>query len=114
VSELQVTAYCRIHDGKLDQFREAATACIASVRERDSGTLQYDWFFNEAHTLCIVRERYRDSDACLEHIANLGDELVALVATCDLSVEVFGTPPAELVDATTGPPTAVYAFYQGL
>ena len=41
------------------------------VRERDSGTLQYDWFFNDTRTECVVRETYKDSGAVLEHIAIL-------------------------------------------
>ena len=66
MEELQVTARCKIHDGKLDAFKVAAQECLKSVREEDNGTLQYDWFFNEDHTECVVRERYRDSEAILQ------------------------------------------------
>ncbi len=113
LKELQVTARCKIHDGKLDAFRTVAEQCLRSVRQRDEGTMQYDWFFNEDHTECVVRERYRDSDALLEHIANLGETMGALLETCDLSVEVFGDPSAELVEATTSIPTRVYSYFQG-
>ena len=86
---------------------------MKSVREEDNGTLQYDWFFNEDHTECVVRERYRDSEAILEHIANLGDTMGTLLETCDLSIDVFGEPSQELIDATTALPTTIYSFFQG-
>jgi quinol monooxygenase YgiN len=72
---IQVTARLTIHDGKLEEFKELAAQCMRSVRERDPGTLQYDWFFNDTHTECVVRETYKDSGAVLEHIANLGATL---------------------------------------
>ena len=68
MNELQVTARLRIHEGELDKFRTIARECLAIVREKDTGTRQYDWFFNEQHNECVVRERYADSDALLEHI----------------------------------------------
>jgi quinol monooxygenase YgiN len=113
MKELEVAALCKIHDGKLDAFKAAAAACLQSVREKDTGTLQYDWFFNENLTECVVRERYRDSEAVLEHIANMGDAFGALLGTCDLSLEVFGDPSAELAEATSALPTRVYSFFQG-
>ena len=114
MSELQVTARCKIHDGKLEEFQSAAQACLKSVRERDSGTLQYDWFFNDSRTECVVRERYRDSEAVLQHIANLGDTMGELLQACDLSVEVFGEPSQKLLEATTAIPTRVYSYFQGI
>jgi hypothetical protein len=60
---LQVTARLAIHEGKLEEFKELAAQCMQLVRERDSGTLQYDWFFNDDHTECVLRETYKDSGA---------------------------------------------------
>ncbi len=114
MNEIQITARLKIHDGKLEQFEEAAAACVRSVREKDTGTLQYDWFYNEDRTECVVRETYRDSDAILEHIGNLGDAFGALVGVSDLSLEVFGDPSPELVAASEGLDTAVYSFFQGI
>ena len=45
---------------------------MAVVRAKDTGTLQYEVFFNDDSSECIVYERYRDSDALLEHFSNLG------------------------------------------
>ena len=114
MSELQVTARLKIHHGRLDDFKTVAQACIDSVRKKDSGTLQYDWFFNEDHTECVVRERYKDSDALLEHVANLGETMGALIGTADLSLEVFGNPSEALSKATESMDITVYSYFQGI
>jgi hypothetical protein len=44
--------------GKLEEFKGLAAQCMQSVRERDLGTLQYDWFFNDTHTECVARDTY--------------------------------------------------------
>ena len=61
MSELQITVRLKVHDGKLEDFKQVAARCMDSVRDNDSGTLAYDWFFNSDQTECVVRERYRDS-----------------------------------------------------
>lgn len=111
MSELQVTARLKVHDGKLAEFKAAAERCVTSVRENDSGTLQYDWFFNADETECVVRERYRDSDAVLEHIANMGDAFGALLGVCDILLEVYGDPSPELVAASEGLSVEVFKFF---
>jgi hypothetical protein len=60
-----------------------------------------------------VRERYEDSDAVLQHIANLGETFEELLGVSDLSVEVYGTPSAELVKAAEGLDVSVYSYFQG-
>ena len=115
MTELQVTARFRIHEGQFDEFETLAEQCIQIVREKDAGgTLQYDWFYNEAHDECVVRERYRDSDAVLEHMANLGDTVGALLDVCDFSAEICGTPSAELSEAIADFDVQVYSAYQSI
>ena len=112
--DLQVTATLDILDGQMDNFKQLAKQCIATVKEKDTGTLQYDWFLDEANKQCIVREKYVSSEAVLEHMANLGDILGQLLATCELKVEVFGTPSEELLQATAEMDIKVYPFFGGL
>ena len=111
---IQVAARLTIHAGKLEEFKEFAAQCMRSVRERDSGTLQYDWFFNNTHTECVVREKYRDSGAVLEHITNLGPTLGALLEICDMALEIYGSPSAELVKATAGLAPRIYSPFQSI
>ncbi|HUX11285.1 MAG TPA: antibiotic biosynthesis monooxygenase [Terriglobia bacterium] len=114
MNAIQMTACAAIHENKLEEFKVLAAECMRAVRERDSGTLQYDWFLNEAQTECVVREAYRDSEAVLEHIANLGATLGAILTVCDWTFEVFGSPSPELVEATAGLSLKVYSPFQGM
>ena len=84
------------------------------VREKDDGCLQYDWFLNDEQTVCMVRETYRDSAVMLEHISNLGDTLGKILDVCDLTVEVFGTPSREVVDALKDFEPTVCSPYQSI
>ena len=113
LDHIQVTARFSIHSGKHDEFIELADECIRIVEEQDTGTLQYDWFFNDAGDECIVRETYSDSDAVLEHISHVGEQLGELLEISDLDLKVFGDPSAELVEASAGLSPHVYGFYNG-
>lgn len=114
MSALQATARLSVHPGRLEDFKVVAARCIVSVREKDSGTLQYDWFMNEAQTEFVVRETYRDSEAALEHVANLGDLLGELLAVSDLAVEVFGVPSDELGAALASMGAQIYAPFRSV
>jgi quinol monooxygenase YgiN len=96
VSELQGIARFKIHEGKLEEFKRLSAQCMEIVRTKDTGTLQYDIYFNDDQSECIVHERYRDSEALIEHTAHLGDMMEAILATGSVSGEVLGEPSAEL------------------
>jgi quinol monooxygenase YgiN len=55
MSELQGIARFRIHEGKLDEFKRLSAQAMEIVRTKDSGTLQYDTYFNDDQTECMVR-----------------------------------------------------------
>ncbi len=112
MSQLQVNARFTIHDGKLEEFKAVAAGCMASVREKDSGTEQYDWFFNEDQSVCVVRETYASSEAVLGHIGNLGDLMGQLLGAADMELDIFGEPSAELVEAAAGLAPKVYSPFQ--
>src|SRR5258708_10550864 len=67
-----------------------------SVRAKDTGTLQYEIYFNEDQSECVVYERYRDSEAVIEHGAHVGDLTEAIFATGSVSSELPGQPTAGL------------------
>jgi quinol monooxygenase YgiN len=98
VSELQGIARFKIHEGKLEEFKRLSAQAREVVRTKDTGTLQYDIYFNEDQSECIVLERFRDSEALIEHAANLGDDFMeAILATVSVvHGELLGEPNAEL------------------
>ena len=114
MGELQAFARLKIHQGKLEEFKRIAAKCMESVRTRDTGTLQYDWFFSSDYSECLVYERYRDSQALLEHVANLGETMAARFRTCSGAGEICGTPSPELMKALERSRVRIYSPYQSI
>jgi len=114
MNQIQVIGRAKVHEGKLDEFNALAAQCMQTVREKDSGTLEYDWFLNQAQTECVVQEVYTDSEAVLEHIGNLGPTLATILTVGDWTFEVFGSPSPELVTATAGLRIKVYSPFQSM
>ena len=96
MNELQGIARFKFHEGKLEEFKRLSAQCMEIVRAKDTGTLQYEIYFNDDQSECIVLERYRDSEALIEHTANLGDLGEAILATGTVFGELLGEPSEEL------------------
>ena len=81
----------------------------------DNGTLQYDIYFNDDESEAIVIERYRDSEALIEHLAHLGDDLVAaMMATASVDGETLGEPSARLRAMMEGTPVRLFTPFLSL
>ena len=113
MSELQGIGRFKFHEGKLEEFKRLAALCVHSVRTKDSGTLQYDYFFDDKETECVVFERYRDFAAMREHLENIGSELMqAIPAVCTMSGDILATPTPELRRMIEGLDIRLYAPYE--
>ena len=84
------------------------------VRAKDTGTLQYDIYFNDDQSECIVLERYRDSEALIEHAEHLGDLMEAIPGTGSVSGELLGEPSAELRAKMAGSGVHLFMPYQSM
>jgi quinol monooxygenase YgiN len=110
MDEVSSIARIKIHEGKLEEFKRLSALCVQSVRTKDTGTLQYDHFFNDDFTECLVIERYRNFAALREHLANIGDEIMqALFKVCSMSGDILTTPTPELRKAIEGLDIRVYS-----
>jgi quinol monooxygenase YgiN len=97
MSELLGIARFKFHEGKVEEYKRLSAQAIEIVRTKDSGTLQYDIYFNDDQSECMVIERYRDSKAAIEHAANLGDLFAAVLAMVSVvHGELLGEPSEEL------------------
>src|SRR3954453_22368337 len=95
-TELQAIVRFTFHDGDVEEYKRLSAQCMEIVRTKDTGTLQYEVYFNDDESECIVLERYRDSEALIEHATNLGDLTEKILATGSVSGELLGEPSAEL------------------
>jgi quinol monooxygenase YgiN len=96
MSELQGIARCKFHDGGLEEFKRLAAQGMEIVRNKDTGTLQFDVSFSDDQSECIILERYRDSQALIEHAQNFGDLSEAIIRTGSFAGELIGEPTDEL------------------
>ena len=114
MSELQGIARFKLHEGNLEEFKRLAAQCMDIVRAQDTGTLQYDVYFNDDQSECIVLERYRDSDALIEHAVHLGDLNQAIVAAGLVSAALLGEPSAELRAQMADSEVRLFRPYQSM
>ena len=114
MSELQGIARFKFHEGKLEEFKRLAAQCMEIVQIKDTGTLQYDIYFNDDQSECIVHERYRDSEALIEHAAHLGDLNEAILATGFVSGALLGEPSVELRAQMADSEVRLFTLYQSM
>lgn len=54
MSAIRLVAGPATDDGKPAEFTEAAAQYLKSAREKETSTLQYDWFLDADHPECLV------------------------------------------------------------
>jgi quinol monooxygenase YgiN len=108
VSELQGIARFAYDDSMIEEFKRLSAQRMEIVRTKDTGTLQYQIYFNDDQSECIVLERYNDSEAPMQHAANVGDLMQAILATGSVSGELLGQPGTDLRAQLAGGPVRLY------
>src|SRR6184192_1236940 len=96
MEEIKGIARVTFHPGKVEEWKRLTEEAMEIVRTKDSGTLQYEIFFNEDESEAIVFERYRDADAAIEHFSKISHLMQPLLATASVTGEVLGTPNAKM------------------
>ena len=84
------------------------------VRAQDTGTLQYDTYFNDDESEAVVVERFRDSQALIEHGEHLAALMEPILATASVSGELLGDPSPELRSKMTGDNPQLFSLYRSL
>ena len=92
--------------------------CIRQVKEKEIGTLQYDWFLSGDGTECEIREAYESSEAALFHQSNVRETLRILFEKfgSPTSVIIYGDPSPELLENSivSGIGVKIFSYLQGL
>ncbi len=107
MSEIRGVTRFKFHEGKVEEFKRVSAQVVDVTRAKDTGTLQFEIYFNDDQSECVVYERYRDSQAVIEHAAHVGDLMKGIFATgLVVSSELLGEPSAGLIAmmAGGGPP----------
>jgi quinol monooxygenase YgiN len=115
MSELLGIARFKFHEGKVEEFKRLSAQCMEIVRTKDTGTLQYDIYFSVDESEAIVIERYRDSEALVEHLTNIGEDMMtAISATGSVYGEILGEPSAELRANMESGPVGLFTPFTSL
>ena len=102
MKEIKGIARVKFLPGKLEEWKRLTEEAMHIVRTKDTGTLQYEIFFNADESEAVVFERYRDSEAALEHFANIGHLMAPLMETATITGVLLGTPNDEIRGNLTG------------
>ena len=98
MNKFEARAHLKVRDGQLEGFKRQASEMMRVTREKDTGTLTYDWFLSEDGTECEVHESYVDADALVEHALNVRDARAVMFAeyACDHQMAFYGDPSPRL------------------
>ena len=98
MNQFEVRARLKVRDGQLEGFKRQAAEMMRVTREKDAGTLAYDWFLSDDGTTCEVREAYVDADALVEHAMNVREAREAMFAefAYDHQMAFYGDPSPRL------------------
>jgi quinol monooxygenase YgiN len=99
MGQFEVRARLKIREGQLEGFKRQAAEVMRQAREKDTGTLAYDWYLSKDGTECEVREAYVDADALVDHAFHVREARDALFAefAYDHKMAFYGDPSPRLV-----------------
>jgi len=99
MSQFEVRAHLKVRDGQLEGFKRQAAEMMRVTREKDTGTLAYDWYLSKDGTECEVREAYVNADALVEHALNVREARDAMFAgfAYDHKMTFYGDPSPRLI-----------------
>src|SRR5918995_2634202 len=100
MGQFEVRARLKVREGKLEGFKRQAAEVMRQAREKDTGTLAYDWFLSNDGTECEVREAYVNADALVDHAFNVREARDVLFAefAYDHKMAFYGEPSPRLVE----------------
>jgi quinol monooxygenase YgiN len=104
MSNFEVRATLKVREGKLEEFKRQAAEMMRQTRDKDTGTLAYDWFVSNDGTECEVREAYVDADALVDHAFHVREARNALFAESayDHRMAFYGEPSPRLQELVNG------------
>ncbi len=118
MSNFEVCARLKVREGKLTEFKRQAAVMMQQTKEKDTGTLAYDWFLSKDGTECEVREAYVDADALVDHAFHVREARDALFPefAYDHKMVFYGEPSPRLAElvAKIGVDVTYFTLLQAL
>jgi quinol monooxygenase YgiN len=88
-----------IHDGRLDELKEAVTELVEFVRSNEPRPIAYEIYFDEAGSRMTVVQVHPDSASMEYHMTVAGPAFAGFAELITLStLDVYGKPSEELLE----------------
>jgi len=118
MSNLEMIVRFKIRPGQLEGFKAQAAEVMRLVRERDTGTLRYDWFVDEDALEGEIHEVYADERALMQHGQNIAPAREAMFRdyAYDHRMSAYGdiSPQFVAMARERAGGIGVHTFLQGL
>lgn len=95
VGAIEIYTRFDIHPGKLELFKQLGAQLFQIVDDKDSGTLRYDWFYDDANLRCVVMDTYADTQGMFAHMRNAHDAHEKLLEYASMTTQFLGELPAD-------------------
>ncbi len=97
---IRLVLRCSVPEGKANDLKSLQRSLIETCKEKDSGLLSYEFFFNDTGSEMYALEWYKDSAAVMTHMGIGGETLNQVLGTVQIiRAEVFGNATDELIEA---------------
>ena len=101
----------------LDEYKRYVSEYINKITEKDSGTLQFDWFISSDKKEAEIIE-VQSSEAALKHKEHLEElqEIIFRKFGASYSLTIYGDPSPELIESVKASEmdVKIFSFLQGL
>ena len=90
--------------GRNDDFNALMEEMVRTTRDREPGTLNYEWNTSADGTICHIYERYADSIAVIKHLESFNSKYAErfLAILKPTRFYVYGSPSQAVQSALAG------------
>ena len=118
MSKIYVSARMKVPRLRLDEFKEEVSKIIQQVKEKDTGTWEYNWFISNDQSECEIHEGFESSEDAIAHQNNLGEALKMFFDKFGSphAITIYGDPSQQLLEKAKESrlEITVFSFLQGL
>ena len=110
-NQIRVVAHFEINPGGRAEFERLAKQAVAYADAHEPETSTYDWYIADDGMNARIYEVYESPQALLTHLTGkIGTEILAPIMQVApmTTVEVFGTPSEQLIEAARSFPATLY------
>jgi quinol monooxygenase YgiN len=111
---IEIVTVFAVLPGQLALFKQQARELTDIVRDRDTGTARYDWYYNDRDNICIALDTYVDAAAMFAHMKNCHDAHEKLLKISTMTTDFLGELPAVAMQVVAKYNPYILRFVGGL